>query len=274
MSEYELGPTSQPHPAPEWETPDWRRLEVATGRFGQLIADGITTAMAKNTEIDDGTARCIAHALGRAYGRSSTLAQFGRTGEGTYLNLRDEYLELYADDRASPATKELIDWFGTYLVQQEGIGSGRTYMNEHLPPKLGQLLVQTSVHIDDQRFAVHVPATSDSGEIDKLVETLTLLKLPEDRALQAFLSLPDVNAADPNVLESFRESYVGSYGDIENAVREFSPLEDWEVELSNWAADHGLPEDAVTIRTEPIEALVRETYDLVEWKGQIHVFNK
>lgn len=76
----------EPRPAADTESPDWRRLEVALGRFGTLISDGINTALANQTEVDDATARCIAHVLGRAYGRDSALADYGRTGEGQYLS--------------------------------------------------------------------------------------------------------------------------------------------------------------------------------------------
>lgn len=151
MSEHEPHMTPESRPAPERASPDWRRLIVARDRFLTPIADGIAQATAERQEIDEGTARCIAHALGRAYGPGSALATFGRTGEGNYLSLRDEYLDLYGDEQADAVTKEMIDWLGTYLVQRENTGSGRRFMNEHLPPKLDQLLVRTSVRIGDGR---------------------------------------------------------------------------------------------------------------------------
>src|SRR5690554_4464710 len=74
-----------PRPAPERESPDWRRLEVAAHRFGDRIAEGLSRAAEHDTDVDDGTARMIAHVLGRAFGRESALADYGRTGTG-YLH--------------------------------------------------------------------------------------------------------------------------------------------------------------------------------------------
>lgn len=265
-------PTPETRPAPQREEQDWRRLEVAQGRFAGRIADGITQALAKHTEIDDGTARCIAHVLGRAHGRESALAEFGRTGEGQYLSLRDEYLDLYGDDRADAVTKEQIDWLGTYLVAREDTGTGRRFMNEHLPPKLDQLLVRTRVRVGARHYIVNVPASWHSGHEDELVELLTTLQLDQDEALQAFLSLPDVSAGADDIMESFHEAFAGTYPNEEAALRRLSPLEDWETSLADWCIDNGLEPEALEWNYEPLMARLRDIYDVVEGKEVLHVF--
>jgi len=212
--------------------------------------------------------------LGRAYGPGSALATFGRTGEGNYLSLRDEYLDLYGDERADAVTKEMIDWLGTYLVQRENTGSGRRFMNEHLPPKLDQLLVRTSVRVGDGRFIVNVPASWHSGHEDELVELLTTLQLDQDEALQAFLALPDVSVGTDDIMESFHEAFAGTYQTEEAALRALSPLEDWETSLADWCIDHGLELEALEWNCEPLMARLRDVYDVVEGKGVLHVFNK
>lgn len=274
MSEHEPRITPDVRPAPQRETPDWRRLESATTRFAQFVVDGIAEAQTEGREIDQSTARCIAHVLGRAYGRESALADFGRTGEGSYVSLRDEYLDLYSDERADPFTKEMIDWLGTYLVQQEGTGSGRRFMNEHLPPKLDQLLVRTSVPVAGQRFIVHVPASWHSGHEDDLIELLTTLQLPDDEALQAFLSLPDVNVGTDNIMESFHEAFAGTYANEEAALRALSPLEDWENSLADRCIDNGVEPEALDWNYEPLMARLRDIYDVVEGREVLHVFVK
>lgn len=270
MSEYE----PIPRPAREGEAPDFRRLEVALGRFGDRIAGGIAEALAKQTEVDHGTARCIAHVLGRAYGRASLLAEYGRTGEGQYLDLREEYLDLYTDEHADAMTKELIDWFGTYLIQKENLGSGRQFMNEYLPPKLEQVLVATGITVAGEHFTVHVPGSYGDEAITDLRQTLTELRLPEDEALQAFLSLPDVNAMSGDIMESFHEAYCGSFGDEEDALRDLSPLHEWEQSLSEWQIDNAVDEEALEWNYQPLIERLREVYDLAEWKGRIHAFTK
>lgn len=274
MTEHEPQPQPDARLAADREIPDFRRLEVTSRRFAQYIVDGIAAARAERGEISHETARCIAHVLGRAYGRGSALAGFGRNGEGQYLTLRDEYLDLYGDPETPPDVKEWIDWFGTYLVQRENTGSGRRFMNENMPPKLEQLLVRTSIRIGEERFLVHVPANWHSGDEDGLVELLTDLRLPEDEALQAFLTLPDVSVGTDDIMESFHESYVNSYSFIEDAVRELAEVDSLELAIYEATESRSLPDTAVAIDYALIEEHVREGYDLVEWKGRIHVFNK
>ena len=195
-------------------------------------------------------------------------------------------LDLYGDERADAVTKEMIDWLGTYLVQRENTGSGRRFMNEHLPPKLDQLLVRTSVRVGDGRFIVNVPASWHSGHKDlhgvrvimshedELVELLTTLQLDQDEALQAFLALPDVSVGTDDIMESFHEAFAGTYQTEEAALRALSPLEDWETSLADWCIDHGLELEALEWNCEPLMARLRDVYDVVEGKGVLHVFNK
>lgn len=274
MNEHDPGITPEARTAPEPETSDRRRLEVAARRFTQYIEDGIAKARLEKGEVDDTTARCIAHVLGRAYGRESALAGFGRNGGGQYLTLRDEYLNLYSDPETPPEIKEWIDWFGTYLVQRESTGSGRRFMNEHQAPKLEQLLVRTSIRIGDERFLVNVPANWHSGDEDGLVELLTDLRLPEDPALQAYLALPDVSVGTDDIMESFHENYVNSYSFIEDAVRDLAEVDSLELAIYEATESRSLPDSAVEIDYALIEEHVRESYDLVEWKGRVCVFNK
>ncbi|MDQ4213755.1 hypothetical protein [Microbacterium capsulatum] len=272
MNEHE--PTYEAPEALGTEAPDWRRLEVARGRFIDRVANGIAEALATHTEITLGTARCIAHVLGRAYGRQSHLADFGRTGEGTYLDLRDEYLALYANNRADPITKEWIDWLGTYLVQRENVGSGRRFMNEHLPPKLDQLLVSTSLPVGGERYLVNIPADWDSGKVDGVIELLTDLRLPEDEALQVFLGLPDVSVGCDNIMERFNEAFAGMYPDEEAALRALSPFGEWEQELVDWCIDHGIEAEALEWNLAPILLRLADLYDLVEREGALYAFAK
>lgn len=264
----------EPRPAREGDGPDFRRLDVARRRFHQYLDDGIVQALTRQTEVDHGTARCIAHVLGRAYGRESLLATFGRTGEGSYLDLREEYLDLYTDDHVTAETKQLIDWFGTYLIHKEKLGCGRPFMNEHLPPKLEQVLVRTGITVGGQYFTVHVPGSYGDEAIAELRETLAELQLPEDEALQAFLSLPDVNAMSGDIMESFHEAFAGSFHTEEDALRALSPLVEWEGSLADWQIDNAVDPESLEWDYAPLLERLAEIYDLVQWKGAIHAFTK
>ena len=273
MNEHEPR-TPEVRPAPDRGAPDWRRLEVALGRFGQLISDGLDEARAEHREVSLDTARCVAHVLGRAYGRESHLADFGRTGEGSYEELREEYLDLYTSPDADDVTKELIDWFGTYLVEHENIGTGRRFMNEHLPPKLERLLVRTEIEVNGKTFTANVPASLDREQIEGIREELTTLRLDEDEALQAFVSLADVDANTPMLMESFHENFVGTYTSLEDIAVWFCELGERETEVHEFASERGLIIDSISPDYEALLEQLRDGYDLVEGKGGVHVFYK
>lgn len=274
MNEHESHLRPEKQPKAEHGEPDWRRLEVVRGRWFDRVADGIAEAVATRGEINLGTARAIAHVLGRSYSRDSALAEFARTGEGDYLTLRDEYLNLYNDAQADAITKEWIDWLGTFLVERENLGSGRHFMNEHQPPKLGRLLVRIEILVHNQPFTVHLPASLDGEQIEGIREELTNLRLDEDDALQAFLSLPDVDANPPMLMESFHESFVGRYSSPEDVVHWICEIEDWDTEVREYAAERGLLIDSLTPNYPQLLDKLSGLYDLVEWKGYTYVFYK
>jgi hypothetical protein len=249
-------------------------MERTAMRFESRIIEGLTAASTDGREIDLMTARMIAHALGRALGRASALANFGRTGKGTYEVLRDEYLGLYVNATTPPKIKEWINWLGTFLVREQTANSGRQFMNEHLPPRLDAVLVRTTVTVDEEDFVVNVPASLDRSAIEKIVLSLAGLDLANGPAFQSFVSLPDVDASSENLMESFQESFMGSYPDMTTALRSLSPLEDWEADLTVWTLDQGINPACLRWNLEPLVEQLRGSYDLVESKGEIHAFAK
>jgi len=248
-------------------------MERTARRFQSRIIEGITAAQTERREIDLMTARMIAHALGRALGRASALAEFGRTGEGTYEALREEYLGLYTEEATPPMIKEWIDWLGTYLVQQQD-GSGRRFLNETASPDLGRLLVATRVTVGDTTSTVYIPASKTSVEVKALAERLNALPIAASPAFRVFLTLPDVDASSANLEESFHDAYVGEFVSVEDALYGLVELEEWETDLHNFAADRGILPHALSIDHDVIEAQTREIYDLVEREGVVYAFNK
>lgn len=118
MNHFEYPPQAispeQPAPAPQL---DLEHLAQTAARFGDRIDQGITEAAAEQREITRETARLICHVLGRAFGRQSALANFARTGDGSYDDLRPEYLDLYVHPGISRQVQHWIDWLGTHLIQ-------------------------------------------------------------------------------------------------------------------------------------------------------------
>lgn len=253
---------------------DFRRLEVALERHAEPIADGIAYALEKHTDIGDEAARHIAHVLGRGLGNEGPLTEYAETGEGYYLSLRDAYLELYKDPRATPVAKELIDWFGTYLIQREGIGTGRRFMNPHMAPKLGQLLVRTQISLGDERFLINVPGTWDSGDEDDVSGQLADLQLPEDEPLQAFLALPDVSAGAEDIMEAFHGCFVGRYDSFKAAINDLAGVPALEADLEALMEKHDLAYGIVEVLLSCVEDHMTERYDFADHKGYTYVFQK
>lgn len=240
----------------------------------ERIAAGIAAALEQKREVHLDTARAIAEALSPAVGDDTVLARFADTGQGNYLALREEYLPLYGEPTTPAEVRRWIDWLGTFLVRRENTGIGRRFMSENIEPVLERVLVRTILESQAGPVTAHLPATLDAREIIALTARLEALDELFGTSFKAFLTLPDVNAADPNLLESYHQTYVGSFRTVEEALHALTPLADWETELGSWATDHGLGSETVRIDLDAIEVTMREMYDLVERKGLLHAFNK
>lgn len=263
-----------PEPVSESRAPDWRRFEVASRRFGELIAAGIATALGQRGDIDPGTARCVAHVLGRSLGRDSALADFARTGEGGYETLREEYLALHNDPGVAESTQELIDWLGAHLIRkQHPDARSATYLDVH-PPRLDNILVPTGVEVGDWYVTVHVPGIYGSKDIAELAETLVELSADNDPALRAFLSLPDVNAMSSDIMGDFHQQYVGAYRSIEDALQEIAEVEQRERDVLEYAEERQMIIEQLTPDFQALHEQVADGFDLVEEEGRVYVFCK
>ncbi|WP_140393356.1 hypothetical protein [Leucobacter sp. 7(1)] len=267
----ELG---EAHLAPSRMTPDWRRVEVASHRFGDHIADGIAKASEYKTLIEHGTARCIAHVLGRALDRSSALAAFGRTGEADYAAMRDEYLALYSNPDAPAWVVEQIDWLGTHLIRTAHPSAQTISYREPYPLTLEELLVPTEVRVGELEMTVQVPGCYDGSTIMELQEVLTDHKLDRDPGLQAYLSLPNVNAMSGDIMEGFHNSLIAVFRHEEAALRSVCDLDEREREIEDFVSERGLYYDYLTPDLEVLREQVQDMVDLVEREDRVYVFYK
>ncbi|MCS3427098.1 BMP family protein [Leucobacter aridicollis] len=268
MSEFEL------RPAPTREVPDWRRLEVTMQRFGDRIAEGIAKANELKTDIEVDTARCIAHTLGRALGRESALAEFGRTGEGIYERIRDEYLGLYRDSNAAAWVVDLVDQLGSYLIRHYHPDAGSTDRRDKLPRQIDRILVPTVVRVGEATSVVHIPGDYDSAAIATLEDTLGELEFEDDSALQAFLTLPDVNAMSGDIAQDFHDNFVGSFAGEEDALESLCDINQREQDVREFAEERGLYVDQVSVSYDHLRDETNDTFDLVEHRGATHAFWK
>lgn len=270
----ELAAEHVPRPAPVKEAPDWRRFDVALARHGDHIAEGLTFATEHRTRIDEGTARHIAHVLGRSLGQDSALSYFARTGSGNYALLREEYLSLHNDSGVSGTTQELIDWLGDYLIRVHHPDAQTITAEESYPPRLDNILVPTTLAVSGISALVHIPGIYGTNDIEELKEELDNLSLAEDPGLQGFLALPDANAMSGDIMEDFHQRYVGTWRQKEDAITELCLLDDREEEVQDFAAERKLYFDYLTPDYEALQEEIEETFYLVEKGGRAYVFSK
>lgn len=264
----------EPYIAPEPANLDWRRLEVASKRFSSRIGEGINHATEHHTLIDHETARCIAHTFGRAFGRQSALAEFGRTGEAAYEASRDEYLQLYRTAEAPAWLTAQVHWLGTYLIRAQHPESQTIGTNEPYPLVLEELLVPTAVTVGDLQMTLHVAGCNDTADIASLTDELQQLQLDEDPGLQAYLALPNVNALSGDIMGDFHNVLVGVFRDDEEALRTVCDLDEREREIEEFASQRNLYYDYLTPDWEAIREEAEEIVDLADREGRTYVFYK
>lgn len=263
-----------PRPAPERVVPDWRRFEVTAKRFKAYIDGGIYIANRERKMIDRGTAQCVAHVVGRALGRDSALADYGRGNDQPYEALRDEYIYLLRQPDASEELRELVNRLGTFLVRQSFPTARTTEHYEPYPLPLEKLLVPTFLEIDEHEYLVHVPGTCDSADIEELTGLLEELDIDKDRMLEAYLSLPDVNAMSGDIMEGYESNIMGSWRSMEDAVAAVCGIEDRERDVADYAAERHLYPESMNPDYEALKDEAAEAFDFVEKGGWVYVFHK
>ena len=91
-------------------------------------------------------------------------------------------------------------------------------------------------------------------------------------AFRAYLTLPDIDATNESLDNDFHAQYVGAYEYIDDVIANLTEMADWERDLQVWARERGLI-DMVHLDRVAIEAVARETWDIVEVGGRCYVFN-
>lgn len=263
-------------PAQEHDEPDWRRFQVATRRHIDIIEPGINKAMAEHRLVDPTTARHMAHTLSRSLPPGSALADYAETGAGDYQQLRDEYLSLFQHKTATSTGQALVRWFGTYLTHQAFPEAVTIDRDTPTTPELDRLLVPTTITLTDEPVTIHLPATLDSQAIQEFRDYLVEFDFNTDpgRSLLAYLSLPHVNAQNPNTLYDCETKFIGTWPDLDDALAAVYHLDDREEEIRDFAAERRLYFDYL----EPdYDALMRDAerdIDITEHQGAVYVFDK
>jgi hypothetical protein len=244
------------------------------GALEDIIGDGIQEARAHNAIIDESTARTIARTLAHALdGEAPNLDAFASDARIDRIGIEAEYFQLLDFPELPDIVLSWIDWLATYLLYRVHPDGPRPLAVPLSAADVPRQLVRDTSYIDGVELTLHRPAgLLEVGQAlmhDRLQELINFY----GDSMRAFLTLPDVNAAELELLRQFKELYVGSFEDATDALYGLSDLHEWNAELSEWAEARGLA-DMVAIDMEQMELRVRDIYDLVELKGRIYAFNR
>ncbi|MFW8744748.1 hypothetical protein [Mesorhizobium japonicum] len=246
---------------------DTDRLASSAARYEDRIDAGLAAAMREKRELDVGVVRLIARVVGRALGRQSAFAEFARSGEGDFKALSPEYLEIYNDPSTPATVRHWLDWLGTYFVH-----TAETAAIE--PANETRSLRRNTTSVRGIEVVFHAARDLSDADLEAIQRELELLDVDRDRALRAYLSLPDVDAGGAQMMERFHDAYAGEFSTIDEALYGLVELREWEKELEQWTAERGLLSDAASIDLDVIESQTRELYDFGKLEGTIYAFWK
>jgi len=92
-------------------------------------------------------------------------------------------------------------------------------------------------------------------------------------AFRAYLQLPDIDTHRDDLLQTFREFYIGEFISMAALLDELTEIRDWTNALQEVARTWGI-QGMVSLDRAKIEAMARETWDIVERGGRLYVFIK
>lgn len=245
------------------------RLMQAGRHFEYLVEPDLQQAELEQREITDETARVIAHCLGRAYGRGSHLAEYGRTGDGGYDTLRDEYLDIYIESRTPDQIRTWIDWLGTYLMHQAAIQV--TAITDGARTRRERTVMND---FEQQQSEEHIPQP-DTQDIDPRLaaELMSGIENHGD-AFEVYLAHVREPSRQENLEEDFRNVYWGQYPDRKAFVDSNLEALDWRDAVDSVIAQVGIPHGVLNWNYPMLLAYLEAFYDIYDHKGTIHVFLK
>lgn len=208
--------------------------------LANIIGDAFDEADASGGELTEWGARAIARSLADQYNEPNpVLERFADTGESDLEAISREAMPIYNQPSCSAWMKQQIDYLLTFLLDR----------------------------------ARSTPAESkDTSEQTLSPQAIEGINQHGD-AFRAFLELPDINQNDPNLLDSFHEFFVGRFASIDHLLDSLTEIALWEREIDALADRHGIP-GYISLDMEAIKAHVRDTWDIVSYRGALYAFEK
>lgn len=219
---------------PEVTTPN---LTTRPEAFGTHLRHAFASADARGEAITRETARDLARLLAIFLSPDSEMARFADTDDANPVLLSQECQTVRQLTEHVPGTAEWITRFEQHLASRSDLG------RQTEPP-------QSPTSPTDEAAVAERPSVKQ-GIRD------------HGAAFEAFLTLPDVDPNQDDLLRVFNDCYVGTYDSMDALVRDVADGVISEEEQARWAADHVSLED-----------LVRASWDVVEYAGKFYVFSQ
>jgi hypothetical protein len=187
-------------------------------------------ADARGESISEDGARYLAKLLAAILGPDSAMKRFAESGEGNLHSLQQECRQLTSQQWPTADITAWAQRFEQYLASSP---------SPPTPPPTPE-----------------TPTEPDNPQVAQGIRE-------HGAAFQAFLTLPDIQPGQDDLLRSFHDCYIGVHDSMDAVVRELTEGVIGDDEQARWAAD------GVTL-----EDLVRAAWDVVELDGKFYVFNQ
>ncbi|MGH3904685.1 MAG: hypothetical protein ACRDTE_10915 [Pseudonocardiaceae bacterium] len=92
-------------------------------------------------------------------------------------------------------------------------------------------------------------------------------------AFRAYLELPDIDLNRDDLLQTFREFYIGTFASMDALLNELTEIRDCMAAITEVAASWGF-DDMAGLDPASVERVARETWDIVEISGNLYAFDK
>ncbi|GAB3172284.1 hypothetical protein GCM10027059_41790 [Myceligenerans halotolerans] len=126
----------------------------------------------------------------------------------------------------------------------------------------------------EQYLAAHVDAGPPHGPSEKDDHPQVAEGLREHGdAFRAFLTLPDAQPDSDDLLDRFRAFYVGSYASMDALLDGLTEITLWREAIHELEKHLGI-RGYIQLDTAQVEAVARETWDIVELGQSLYVFEK
>jgi hypothetical protein len=212
-------------------------LAAAPEAFGTHLRHAFAEADVRGEAITAETTRDLARLLAIFLDADSEMARFADTGDANPVLLSQECQAVRRFTEHVPGASEWITRFEQHLASRSDLGR---HTESPSPP------TRSTQAVNVPERPVVAQGIREHGA-----------------AFEAFLTLPDVDPDQNDLLQSFNGCYVGAYDSMDAAVRDLTEGVISEDEQARWAAE------GVTLQD-----LVKAAWDIVELGSTFYVFSQ